>query len=125
MIAKHPPGRSHDSTAATPPITPHRGITFLSCQMHGHHVITKLVSLSSRTAQAFFWRLSYHRLRQRVFRQLRPRLTAYYERMLYGQAGTHPLAAMTAICRWSAGIAAPPDTDYRLAYPGPVREITA
>lgn len=41
-------------------------------------------------AQALFCRLPY-RLRQRVFRQLRPQLAAYYERMLHGQAGAYSL----------------------------------
>ena len=93
MIAKHPPGRSHDSTAATPPITPHHGTTSVACQMHEHHVVTKLASLSSRAAQAFFWRLPY-RLRQRVFRRLRPELAGYYKRLLNGQDGGYSIQPM-------------------------------
>ena len=43
-----------------------------------------------RAAQMLFWRLPY-RLRQKVFRQLRPGLAAYYDLMLHGQAGDYSL----------------------------------
>ena len=42
-----------------------------------------------------FWRLPY-RMRQRVFRQMRPRLAAYYDRLLRGQTDPYSLRTMIA-----------------------------
>lgn len=54
-----------------------------------------MIGMSSKqfAAQGLFWRLPC-RVRQRVFRQLRPQLAAYYDRMLHGRAGAYSLVPM-------------------------------
>lgn len=93
MISKQSPTASHDSPASAQPVAPGHGPARRPREMHEPDTVTGWASPSGRTAQALFWRLPY-RLRQRVFRQFRPALAAYYERMLHGQAGAYSLVPM-------------------------------